>query len=320
MKSKLVKTGVSLLILLITLVVVESQIGWLKLLTSWEGFTPLTLILLVALSLASNVLRAARIKISFGLPLNRFSDMFYLSTSHNLLNNLLPMRTGEVAFPVLIKRHFGIGLLESGSHLLLYRLLDLAALLSIAATLIIWQYSVAAALGFAALVIGALCLFDRAKALGVRLLRCISHSKLQKLADALMQLPTRGQHFSAIVVTTYAIWITKLLAFLGVVLQLSELTLAQAVTSVAIADLSSILPIHGVAGSGTFEAAFVLAGKLYGTDTTALLTVAVQLHLFLLLMAFVAWGLGWLVARVTPGAFQQAENRRGAGTDGPSSS
>ncbi|MCV6611777.1 MAG: flippase-like domain-containing protein [Amphritea sp.] len=302
MKKNLLKTGISLLILVITLVVVETQIGWIKLLTSWEGFAPLTLALLVVLSLASNVLRAVRIKISFELPLNRFSDMFYLSTSHNLLNNLLPMRTGEVAFPVLIKRHFSIGLLESGSHLLLYRLLDLVALLSIAAVLIIWQYSIPAALGFALLVMLGLWLFDRAKGLGVKLLCCFSHSKLLKLADAIEALPTRGHHFSAIVITTYAIWMTKLLAFLGVVLQLSELTLAQAVTSVAIADLSSILPIHGVAGSGTFEAAFVLAGKLYGTDTTALLTVAVQLHLFLLLMSFVAWGLGWLIAKLSPRA------------------
>ena len=302
MKKNLIKTGLSLLILIITLVVVETQIGWLKLLTSWEGFAPLTLALLAVLSLASNGLRALRIKVSFELPLNRFSDMFYLSTSHNLLNNLLPMRTGEVAFPVLIKRHFSFGLIESGSHLLLYRLLDLVALLSIAAILIIWQYSVAAALAFGVLVVAGLWLFDRAKEVGVRLLRCFSHVKIQSLADAVAGLPTRGHHFFAIILATYAIWMTKLLAFLGVVLQLSQLTLAQAVTSVAIADLSSILPIHGVAGSGTFEAAFVLAGKLYGTDTTTLLTVAVQLHLFLLLMSFVAWGLGWLVARLTPKA------------------
>lgn len=300
MKTKLLKTGLSLLILVITLVIVETQIGWLSLLMSWQGFAPLTLALLVVLSLASNVLRAVRIKLSFALPAQRFSDMFYLSTSHNLLNNLLPMRTGEVAFPVLIKRHFGIGLMESGSHLLLYRLLDLIALVSIAGLLVIWQYSVVAALSFALVVIACLCLFDRIKGQGLMLLRRIRHRKVQSLADAIVRLPTRGRHFSSIVITTYAIWLSKLLAFLGVVLQLSQLNLAQAITSVAVADLSSILPIHGVAGSGTFEAAFVLAGKLYGTDTTALLTVAVQLHLFLLLMAFAAFALGWLVAKLYP--------------------
>jgi hypothetical protein len=143
-----------------------------------------------------------------------------------------------------------------------------------------------------------LLLFNQGKRLVVWLLGHSNSAKLATLAQAFHDLPTRGGHFGAIVITTYAVWLTKLLAFLGVVLQLSQLTLAQAVTSVAVADLSSILPIHGVAGSGTFEAAFVLAGQFYTIDTTALLKVAVQLHLFLLLMSFIAFGLGWLVAKI----------------------
>ncbi len=297
-RAQLLKLLLSVVILVITLAVVEYKIGWYSLLTSWQGFSLGTLVLLVVLSLSSNALRALRIRISFELPGRRYPQMFYLSTNHNLLNNLLPMRTGEVAFPVLIKRYFGIGLMSSSSHLLLYRLLDLVALLSVAGVLAVWQFNPLASVGLALVTVVGLLLFDQGKRLVVWLLGRFSHPKLVKLAQALAVLPTRGGHFGAIVLTTYAIWLTKLLAFLGVVLQLSELTLTQAVTSVAIADLSSILPIHGVAGSGTFEAAFVLAGQFYAIDTTALLKVAVQLHLFLLLMSFVAFGLGWLVAKI----------------------
>ncbi|WP_428034870.1 lysylphosphatidylglycerol synthase domain-containing protein [Amphritea sp.] len=297
-RAQLLKLLLSVVILVITLAVVEYKIGWYSLLTSWQGFSLGTLVLLVVLSLSSNALRALRIRISFELPGRRYPQMFYLSTNHNLLNNLLPMRTGEVAFPVLIKRYFGIGLMSSSSHLLLYRLLDLVALLSVAGVLAVWQFNPLASVGLALVTVVGLLLFDQGKRLVVWLLGRFSHPKLVKLAQALAVLPTRGGHFGAIVLTTYAIWLTKLLAFLGVVLQLSELTLTQAVTSVALADLSSILPIHGVAGSGTFEAAFVLAGQFYAIDTTALLKVAVQLHLFLLLMSFVAFGLGWLVAKI----------------------
>ncbi|WP_299195138.1 lysylphosphatidylglycerol synthase domain-containing protein [uncultured Amphritea sp.] len=297
-RAQLLKLLLSVVILLITLAVVEYKIGWYSLLTSWQGFSLGTLALLVVLSLCSNALRALRIKISFELPARRYPQMFYLSTNHNLLNNLLPMRTGEVAFPVLIKRYFGIGLINSSSHLLLYRLLDLVALLSVAGVLALWQFNPLAAVMLGLITVVGLLLFDQGKRLVVWLLGRFSNPKLVKLAQAFAALPTRGGHFAAIVLTTYAVWLTKLLAFLGVVLQLSQLTLTQAVTSVAIADLSSILPIHGVAGSGTFEAAFVLAGQFYAIDTTALLKVAVQLHLFLLLMSFVAFGLGWLVAKV----------------------
>ncbi|BBB25026.1 lysylphosphatidylglycerol synthase domain-containing protein [Amphritea japonica] len=297
-RTQLLKLLLSVVILVITLMVVEYQIGWYSLLTSWQGFSAGTLALLVVLSLCSNALRALRIKISFELPAERYPQMFYLSTNHNLLNNLLPMRTGEVAFPVLIKRYFGIAVVASTSHLLLYRLLDLVALLSIAGVLALWQSDQVISVVIMLMTLFGLLLFDRGKQLVVWLLGRFSSPKLAKLAQAFSDLPTRGGHFGAIVLTTYAVWLTKLLAFLGVVLQLSQLTLAQAVTSVAIADLSSILPIHGIAGSGTFEAAFVLAGKLYAIDTTALLTVAVQLHLFLLLMSFVAFLLGWLVAKI----------------------
>jgi len=297
-RAQLFKLLLSVVILIITLAVVEYKIGWYSLLTSWQGFTPVTLVLLVILSLSSNALRALRIKISFELPAQRYPQMFYLSTNHNLLNNLLPMRTGEVAFPVLIKRYFGIGLMTSSSHLLLYRLLDLVALLSVAGVLAVWQFNPLAAAGLALVTLTGLLLFDHGKRFVVWILGRFRHQKLAKLAVEFSNLPTRGGHFGAIVLVTYAVWLTKLLAFLGVVLQLSQLTLTQAVTSVAIADLSSILPIHGVAGSGTFEAAFVLAGQFYAIDTTALLKVAVQLHLFLLLMSFAAFGLGWLVAKV----------------------
>ncbi|SER16430.1 Lysylphosphatidylglycerol synthase TM region [Amphritea atlantica] len=297
-RAQLLKLLLSVVILLITLAVVEYKIGWYSLLTSWQGFSAETLAMLAILSLSSNALRAWRIKISFELPASRYPRMFYLSTNHNLLNNLLPMRTGEVAFPVLIKRYFGIGLMSSSSHLLLYRLLDLVALLSVAGVLALWQLNAMAAVGLALVTVAALLLFDRGKRVVIWLLGRFSNQKLQQLAQTFAVLPTRGGHFSAIVIVTYAVWLTKLLAFLGVVLQLSQLTLVQAVSSVAVADLSSILPIHGVAGSGTFEAAFVLAGKFYAIDTTALLKVAVQLHLFLLLMSFVAFGLGWLVAKV----------------------
>ena len=297
-RAQLIKLTLSVVILVITLGVVEWQVGWYSLLTSWQGFSTATLALLILLSLASNALRALRIKISFELPAQHYPQMFYLSTNHNLLNNLLPMRTGEVAFPVLIKRYFGIGLVASSSHLLLYRLLDLIALLSLAGVLVLWTYNPALSLGLAVVTLVGLLLFDQGKRLLVWLLQKAGNTKLDKLAAEFTLLPTRGGHFSAIVLTTYGVWLTKLLAFLGVVLQLSDLTLAQAVTSVAVADLSSILPIHGVAGSGTFEAAFVLAGKFYAIDTSALLKIAVQLHLFLLLMSFVAFGLGWLGARI----------------------
>jgi uncharacterized membrane protein YbhN (UPF0104 family) len=48
------------------------------------------------------------------------------------------------------------------------------------------------------------------------------------------------------------------------------------------AELSTVLPFHGIAGSGSYEAAVVAALLPLGVDATAALAGAVNLHLFLL--------------------------------------
>jgi uncharacterized membrane protein YbhN (UPF0104 family) len=48
------------------------------------------------------------------------------------------------------------------------------------------------------------------------------------------------------------------------------------------AELSSILPIHGVAGSGSFEAAFMAGLAPIGLISADALGLAVNLHLFIL--------------------------------------
>jgi uncharacterized membrane protein YbhN (UPF0104 family) len=48
------------------------------------------------------------------------------------------------------------------------------------------------------------------------------------------------------------------------------------------AELSSILPFHGIAGGGTYELAAVAALVPFGVSPEAALVGAVNLHLFLL--------------------------------------
>ena len=62
----------------------------------------------------------------------RFATLFRVTQIHNLLNIMLPFRTGETSFPLLMRTEFGIPLTRGTSALLVMRLLDLHALLAAA--------------------------------------------------------------------------------------------------------------------------------------------------------------------------------------------
>ena len=56
-------------------------------------------------------------------------DSFYYVTSiHNMTNNLMPMRTGELIYPYLLKRYFNVGLGDSAAYLIFARIFDLIAM------------------------------------------------------------------------------------------------------------------------------------------------------------------------------------------------
>lgn len=105
---------------------VEVYFGWLDLLAPWEDQSPARLCLALALVFSSYWVRSMRVYDYFrDQTQGSFLRCFKLTLQHNRLNNLLPMRTGEISFPVLMSRYFQISILRSVPALLWFRLLDL---------------------------------------------------------------------------------------------------------------------------------------------------------------------------------------------------
>jgi len=70
--------------------------------------------------------RAVRIfDYSYALTRGAFPTTVRLSLIHNLLNNFLPMRLGELAYPILMRRYFSQDLVASSMTLVWIRALDL---------------------------------------------------------------------------------------------------------------------------------------------------------------------------------------------------
>ena len=265
-------------------------VGWGPLLAPWLTLDPRVLMGLVLLSALSYALRAVRVYDWFRPRLDgHFAALLRLTILHNTANNLLPMRTGELVFPWLMGRYFGHGFLASSAALLWIRLLDLHFLALIALGIAwlrhpAWVWPVLALAWLAGLgLLGALgrrgAAWTPVAVEGVARWRRTLGKALHLLAGA---APTSNILVARTYLWTGLIWGTKFVAFAALLRHFLPVDLWQALAGVMGAELSSVLPFHGIAGSGSYELAAVAALVPAGVAPEAALAGAVNLHLFVL--------------------------------------
>jgi uncharacterized membrane protein YbhN (UPF0104 family) len=278
-------------VLLIGLVIaVDRTVGWGELLAPWRTLSPLLLVLLLALSALSWLLRAVRAYDFFQERVRgRFLTVVRLSLLHNVANNLLPMRSGELVFPWLMRRYFGHGFLSAGASLVWIRLLDLHFLVLIGLLILwlrapSWWWPVLALAWMVAIVL-LLWLGDRAPSGRTGLIWRL----LRFAADA---APSGRGLVARLYLWTAASWATKLFAYAMVMHHFVPVDFWRVLAGVVGAELSSVLPFHGVAGSGSYELAGIAVLVPLGVGLDQALAGAVNVHLFLLgvtlLMAAIA--------------------------------
>lgn len=267
------------LIFALLILLVEHYYGWAGILAQWSVVDLFDLLLLTLLTLLSYVLRAERVYRYFGQRMQHPRRAYLkISFLHNALNNFLPMRLGEAAFPLLMKRQFKQSMLSSTAGLVWIRLMDLHVLLLLAAIALGALLPTIGYLALAALIIGPVVigLFRR------RLLALLPERLQVKLTELEHLLP----HSRGLIVATYLqtliIWIVKLVALTLVLKAFLSIDFISAWVAVTTADLSGVLPIHGIAGSGTYEAAMLAALIPLGFGVEAALSAAINLHIYLL--------------------------------------
>jgi uncharacterized membrane protein YbhN (UPF0104 family) len=267
------------LIFALLILLVEHYYGWAGILAQWSVVDLSDLLLLTLLTLLSYVLRAERVYRYFGQRMQHPRRAYLkISFLHNALNNFLPMRLGEAAFPLLMKRQFKQSMLSSTAGLVWIRLMDLHVLLLLAAIALGALLPTIGYLALAALIIGPVVigLFRR------RLLALLPERLQVKLTELEHLLP----HSRGLIVATYLqtliIWIVKLVALTLVLKAFLSIDFISAWVAVTTADLSGVLPIHGIAGSGTYEAAMLAALIPLGFGVEAALSAAINLHIYLL--------------------------------------
>lgn len=281
-------------------VLVHFSVGWGTLLSPWRLIPLGSLLVAFLLVLTSYGIRTIRIYRYFSPETSgNFLGSFRLILLHNLFNNLLPMRSGEASFPILMKRDFQIPFARSLPGLFYLRLLDLHFLLLLGALVLtsgrglwVWILPVLLAplpiLGF------------RLQGWIQQRIRSKAGGRLGKVTwlEGLPQSPSVVWNAW---IWTAVNWSVKLLVFAWILREFVPLSYPSALLGSITGEISSVLPFHGLAGAGTYEAG-ILAGLLpQGVELETALAGAVNLHLFVLGASIMSGGLALLIPVRTRG-------------------
>jgi len=284
--TKKTKTALAIVITVLFIIAVEYFIGFKQILAAWQKLSLLTIVIAFFLLFLSYVIRATRIYSYYTFSSRK---EFVLCTKatllHNFYNNFLPMRAGELSFPILLKQYFSISLPSSVGALLLFRILDLHVLISISLFCIIFLFpAFTIAIVFAIIVwsISPFILYKLKKPLERKLDNASSNKLSSILNKILVSLPETQRQLAIAYFWTAFNWIIKLLVLSWIFLQFQPLPMEVALVSIIAGDLTSVLPIHGVAGAGTYEAGVLFGASLFQTDPKTIVAAAINLHLFIL--------------------------------------
>lgn len=289
--------GVALLVFGLFVAWLEHLIGWRRLLVPWLSLSLPALFAALVLMLCTYVLRAWRIYDYFRPAMSgHFLAALRLTLLHNFFNNLLPMRTGEAAFPVLMRRYFAVPMERSVPSLLWLRVLDLHVLLAIGWSAVSQRY-LSDALGGPLLILWlalpAILFMTRAWFAA----RLVGRSgRLVGLLSSLLDgLPAQAGLFWRAWAWTALNWGVKLGVMAFIFTRFDALPWLVTLPGVIGGELGSVLPVHGLAGMGTYEAGVMAALAPQGVGLTQALAAAVNLHLFILGATVLGAGLARLL-------------------------
>ncbi|MCB1691779.1 MAG: flippase-like domain-containing protein [Pseudomonadales bacterium] len=289
-----VRIALAVLVTLATVVLVNRTTGWQGA-RNIVSIAPSMLLPAILLTLSSHFLRGLRLWRVYarrGAP--PFVSVLKISLLHNTASFLLPMRLGELVLPVLSRRNLDIGYVVSVSTLLLVRGADVHVLLM--AVLVVVSVTGApfgwllAGMALLLPIVGAA--FARLPAVAGRLPADVA----VLVRDRLLLVETWC--------LTVVIWGVKLAAYLIITVSLYKLDVGRLMLGAIAADASGIFPVSGIAGAGTFEGAFVGAVMAAGSEMSgpALLSAAIALHLYVILINLVAGFIGIMLRFASPPA------------------
>lgn len=244
-----------------------------------------------------------------------FARWVQVALIHGALNQVLPFRTGEASYPVLMRRIHGTTLGRSVLVLLVARIFDLLVVFVFALAFV---PVVGPQLGVAPGLAAAVCLAVVAGCLlalfllrpGVRLAYALvkRHARGrfgERLRERVGRLVAEAamfrdvRHFFSVFAISAAMWIGLYVSFFGLLNGFGfPIDLPATVIGSVGAILTNVLPVNGFANIGTLEAGWVLGLVLVGFAETEALAAGIWAHVGVvaLSLGFGLVGYLWLQA------------------------
>jgi len=278
--------------------------GWSAILEEWRQVGLVNVALALALLVGTYFVRAHRIHDYFPRETKgQFLRLFRLTQVHNTLNIMLPLRTGEASFPLLMRSEFAVPLAHGTSALFVLRLLDLHALLAAAGVGLVADtgYEVWACVVWIAFLLAPLVLAPLRHRL-VGWTRKRLPAKLERYVDQIDDGIPRdlGAFLRAWALTVFN-WGIKVAVLAWVLGLMGVGPLAACFGGALGGELSSVLPVHAPAGVGTYPAGIAAGAAIFGASRDAaaldlLAKASINTHLLLIVSALVGTGLSVLLA------------------------
>ena len=281
--------GIGCVVLVAFIFIIDEFVGWSEVIAVWKDISILHLVSAFLLFALSHWLRAYRLsEFTFDELKGQSRVTLKLCLIHQFFNNLLPMRLGEIFFPLLLKRYFGIRWLSGTGSLFWLRLMDGVLVLGLFFIVLLcsidflklwmlYQSQIMMVLGgvaVIALILLAFSLLFRQRALKPPQIIAKVFQVIKETA------PKNKRHLFSLLFVTLLIWAVKLFALVFFLLGFDQMNWVTSLSGVLGAELSSILPFHGIAGTGSYELGFML-GVVPGSGFQAEdLSFAVNLHAF----------------------------------------
>jgi uncharacterized membrane protein YbhN (UPF0104 family) len=291
LKATPMKLLVATVLLFATIWVAASVLDLTAVISAIIALPAQTAVVIFLLGAVSWLLRGLRTWILFEqLPLTEALGMSFV---HNTANNLAPMRLGELALPMLARWlgnvEFSVGL----TSLLWIRLLDLISLIGISVCIVFLptvgtiMLALLAALIFLTPLLIAIII---PKTQHIRLPQILEQARAQLLYEA-----QNGKRLHRMWRLTILAWLSKIMGMGVLLATLSGISMTDVITTILGAELSSILPIHGLAGAGSYEAGGIIGSALMGLSPVLALEMTIQLHIYVLSLTAVFGILGVLL-------------------------
>ena len=317
-RKTLIKAA-AVLITLATLAILFTQVNIRDIVTTLANINPIYLVAGFSLYFCTYFLRALR----FHMLLNGevgLKDLFMIVCMHNMVNNILPARTGEFSYVYLLKKVDGRRTTGEGlATLVVVRVFDfimitvlffISALFITDVPAIIQKGIWIVAIFMIGLIIVLIALLRYGRSFYSLVIRIfvrfhlatyqVGRYLLQKADEAVTALEKVSirDYVTRIIFISLAIWglnysmVYLLLLGMDIVIPIQTVVLGATFTL-----LTSLLPIQGIAGFGTTESVWTLVFVPLGLTVETAIVSGFSYHILLLIFYLILGAIGTILFR-----------------------